>query len=129
MLNDTRSKLFKLNKSCYWCGKDTILYEGMKSPLPPLWATIDHVYRVSDPRRSVVPGAFVLSCYSCNQVRAKQDEKAVKGMPPSTEKSFTAILEEQPHLIPTTPRSMSVKNTVVKVLFGLFSYKKTEKET
>lgn len=91
-----RRKLWKVNKLCFWCGKETIWFEGHDGVSPKNGCTLDHLYRISDPRRSIVPSSVVLACSDCNRIRAEEQTKGKKIsdlFPQNTEVSLIDTLD------------------------------------
>ena len=76
-----RTNLHKKQEGkCFWCYVLTIENntEFKKGQIiPNNTATLDHVYHKGHPLKSNPPknGAYVLSCFSCNQKRAALQEK------------------------------------------------------
>lgn len=65
-----RKRLMARHPFCFWCGVEVVEDHGR----PPAGnaATIDHVYSRRHPRRLAgLPGRWVLSCFSCNQLRSR----------------------------------------------------------
>lgn len=74
-----RKDLFNRDPHCHWCGELTV---EPVDPLQPNSATLDHLYSISDPRRTKKgrrrlgvskrnDTLYVLACHRCNQERGK----------------------------------------------------------
>jgi hypothetical protein len=124
----TKRRLWVLNKKCFWCGKDTIWHEANTGTIPRNACTLDHVYRTQDPRRTLVPGAFVLACSSCNYTRALEQDgkKKISDLfPPNTEVALIDLLEQKEVDMSTEQSEEKVVDIVL--LWGLFEYHRTSK--
>lgn len=82
-------------------------------------STLDHLYRITDPRRAIVPHSVVLSCRKCNVSRANmQADQASK----SADTEMGAF--EEPRK-PWKQKQKTVKSEWT--LFGILRKQKTTK--
>jgi len=68
------------NPRCYWCGNVTVISKNRShiKGLPPLEATLDHVYSNYDLRRLLKGGSkTVVACNMCNNKRAAAETRLV----------------------------------------------------
>ena len=76
-----KEQLYKQSPYCHWCGKKTIIYARRSGgSIPYDAATLDHLYSRYDPRRGNLPPhteSIVLSCYKCNNDRAREENKSL----------------------------------------------------
>lgn len=73
-------KLWQNDPRCHWCKRETKLINvpELEGPADPLMATIDHLISRYNPERWVRRDQTkVLSCYECNENRARQETLAL----------------------------------------------------
>ncbi len=76
---ETKWHLWKKNKYCHWCGVKTRPYKnlGKNGDSKPDMATVDHIVSRNFAAFSNRASNKVLSCYKCNQDRAKNEQKLI----------------------------------------------------
>lgn len=78
-MNNQRKRLWKASGGrCHWCSRVTRLLAGVPDRIsqPPDLATVDHV-RSRFVRAPGEASPLVLACYTCNQRRARDEERAL----------------------------------------------------
>ena len=73
-------KLWQQDSRCHWCRRETKLINvaEIKGPADPLMATIDHLVSRYHPERWIKRDKTkVLSCYECNEKRARAETKSL----------------------------------------------------
>lgn len=104
-----RNRFYRMDPRCHWCGERTELpaYTKLNSPKAPHHATIDHLNSRLSPYRRVPTESpselrHVLSCFKCNQDRARDEHiesgRSVPLKAMSTEKllEVLAVLRGKP---------------------------------
>lgn len=75
----TRTKLFREDPHCFWCGCLTTL--DVTNPRLTTLATVDHLYSRQHPLRSRRKHVKVLACFNCNQRRNNCECKGIYFLP------------------------------------------------
>lgn len=75
----TRTKLFREDPHCFWCGCLTTL--DVTNPQLTTLATVDHLYSRQHPARSRQKHMKVLACLGCNQRRNNCECKGIYFLP------------------------------------------------
>lgn len=74
LLRRQRYRFWEKNPKCFYCGKITRFIEQSGGSQEDDYATIEHLKSRLNPDRGSTKRNRVLSCYQCNQSRAREED-------------------------------------------------------